>query len=810
MTMSLKAKLITFCLFIGLCPLCLMGVYSVRKASDSLTHQAFMQLEAVRDGRAQALEDLGKMWLNEAKIFGANKGVFHALGMLRDYAYGVDEDKSFDVKDEGYAMTVDNIIGAFKPFVDVLGYSDALLVDDYGWVLVSARQGDEMGKNVGSKGKLKDTALHRAWKKAKEGKVAFVDFEPYAPMRGQPSAFVAAPVYNHTGDAVEGVAVLRLNLNQINAVMNQRSGMGETGETYLVGPDMLMRSDSSLDPANHSVSASFHSPDLGSVRTASVEKANQGIEGSEITTDYRGHDVLAAYRPVTINGVTWALIAEVETAEAFGAVSSLSNAALIMGLLTAIGVVFLTLFVVRRELGRPLDAITAYLKEVAAGNFQAKLTSSLKAEMKVLGDHILSMVGELKQKLGFSDGILKNMTIPCLVADPDNKVTFVNEPLLRLMQYDNAPKDFVDWQAADLLRRDKSEGTLTGKCFEQKRPICNVEQVLTGVRGATYHVRQDAAPLYDLDGNATGSFALLTDLTDIRQKEAQISSQNEIFARVAKEAETISQYVNNDSNKLRQKVEQVTQGAQMQTERIMQTSLAMEQMNNTLLDVARSANEAACSAEKSEQKASEGARVVEESVTAIRRVHDLSSELQLNMQELGKQATDIGSIIGVINDIADQTNLLALNAAIEAARAGEAGRGFAVVADEVRKLAEKTMVATKEVSSSISAIQRVAKVNIENTNSAVGAIEDATELVNRSGETLGEIVGLSKETAGQVYSIAKASEEQSAAHEQINMSMEEVKRIASETTDGMTHSSKSIRDIAAQAGNLQELIVQIR
>ena len=808
--MSLKAKLITFCLFIGLCPLFLMGFYSVQKASDSLTHQAFMQLESVRDGRTKALEDLGRMWGNEARIFGANKGVFHALGMLRDYAYGVDEGKTFDVKAEDYAATVDNIIGAFNPFVEVLGYGDAILVDDYGWVLASARRGEEMGKNVSGKGLLKDTALHRAWKEAKEGKVAFVDFEPYRFLQGQPTAFIAAPVYNHTGDAVEGVAILRLNLNQINAVMNQRSGMGDTGETYLVGPDMLMRSDSFTDPANHSVRASFDNPELGAVRTAPVQKAQEGLVGSEITTDYRGRDVLAAYRPVSIGGVTWTLVAEIETAEAFGAVSSLSRAAMIMGLVTAIGVVLLTLFVVRRELVRPLDAITAYLREIADGNFQAGLTASLRAEMKVLGDHILSMVGELKQKLGFSDGILKNMTMPCLVADTENRVTFVNEPLLRLMQYDNEPQDFIGWQAADLLRRDKAEGTLTQKCFEQKRAICNVEQILTGIRGATHHVRQDAAPLYDLDGNATGSFALLTDLTDIRQKESQISSQNEIFARVAKEAEAISQFVSNDSNQLKEQVAQVTRGAEMQTERIMQTSLAMEQMNNTLLEVARSANEAACSAEKSERKAAEGAQVVEDSVAAIGRVHSLSSDLQRNMQELGKQARDIGSIIGVINDIADQTNLLALNAAIEAARAGDAGRGFAVVADEVRKLAEKTMVATKEVSSSINAIQRVAKTNIENTNSAVGAIEEATTLVNRSGETLGEIVGLSKETAGQVHSIAKASEEQSAAHEQINMSMEDVKRIAGETTDGMNHSSKSIRDIASQAGNLQELIVQIR
>ena len=131
------------------------------------------------------------------------------------------------------------------------------------------------------------------------------------------------------------------------------------------------------------------------------------------------------------------------------------------------------------------------------------------------------------------------------------------------------------------------------------------------------------------------------------------------------------------------------------------------------------------------------------------------------MGELGKQAQGIGQIITVIEDIADQTNLLALNAAIEAARAGEAGRGFAVVADEVRKLAEKTMSATREVVDFVGAIQDCAQKNVVATDSAVKLVEESTGLAGQSGEALHAIVGMVQRTADQVRAIATASEEQS-------------------------------------------------
>jgi len=233
-------------------------------------------------------------------------------------------------------------------------------------------------------------------------------------------------------------------------------------------------------------------------------------------------------------------------------------------------------------------------------------------------------------------------------------------------------------------------------------------------------------------------------------------------------------------------------------------------MNASVMEVARNAAGAAEQAETARHKAQEGASALDDSVRTIREAKQLADTLREHMGELGKQAEDIGRVLDVIADIADQTNLLALNAAIEAARAGEAGRGFAVVADEVRKLAEKTMNATREVDTAIKGIQTSARSNIDNTRKATDAIEVGTGMVGKSGEILREIVRLVETTADSVRNIATASEEQSAASEQITRSTDEINRIASETADAMQQSARAVQDVASLADELHGVIEEMR
>ena len=199
-----------------------------------------------------------------------------------------------------------------------------------------------------------------------------------------------------------------------------------------------------------------------------------------------------------------------------------------------------------------------------------------------------------------------------------------------------------------------------------------------------------------------------------------------------------------------------------------------------------------------------------EAVKGIESVHTQSTAIKQDMDALGKQAENIGQIMGVIADIADQTNLLALNAAIEAARAGDAGRGFAVVADEVRKLAEKTMTATQEVGQAITGIQQGTKKNIHNVEQVAASIEVATSLSVRSGESLKQILEFVHMVNDQVQSIATASEQQSAASEEINHSVEQVANISAETAQAMEQAASAVTELAQQSQALQRLITEMK
>jgi methyl-accepting chemotaxis protein len=252
------------------------------------------------------------------------------------------------------------------------------------------------------------------------------------------------------------------------------------------------------------------------------------------------------------------------------------------------------------------------------------------------------------------------------------------------------------------------------------------------------------------------------------------------------------------------------QSAETQKGQALQVATAMQEMSSTVHEVSENSNLAAEASRKAAETARDGGTIVEESLAKMRDIAKSVSATAQKVEELGKSSDQIGRIIGVIDDIADQTNLLALNAAIEAARAGEQGRGFAVVADEVRKLAERTTSATKEVAQMVQSIQ-------SETKSAVGAMHEGTKQVEdgvlttaRAGDSLKQIIHMSEELGGMITRIATAATEQSSATEQVNQNVEQINRLVGESAIGAQQSAKACQDLSGLALDLQKMVSSFR
>ncbi|BBD08671.1 methyl-accepting chemotaxis protein [Desulfovibrio ferrophilus] len=299
-----------------------------------------------------------------------------------------------------------------------------------------------------------------------------------------------------------------------------------------------------------------------------------------------------------------------------------------------------------------------------------------------------------------------------------------------------------------------------------------------------------------------------TEAEEARSRAERAKSEGMVQA--AERLEAIVSRVTSAAEDISSHADGIRKGTDIQSERIQSTATAMEEMNATVLEVARNASDAAGGADEAMNKARSGAGIVSNVVDATGEVAERAGKMKEALGGLGHQAESIGAIMGVITDIADQTNLLALNAAIEAARAGEAGRGFAVVADEVRKLAEKTMQATKEVGDAINGIQEGTRQNIKAMDGSAAAVARSTELTQKAGDVLKEIVSDTEASAAQIQSIAAAAEEQSATSEEINSSIEEINRITVETSQGVAETTDALRELSEQMTELNDLIQELK
>lgn len=264
------------------------------------------------------------------------------------------------------------------------------------------------------------------------------------------------------------------------------------------------------------------------------------------------------------------------------------------------------------------------------------------------------------------------------------------------------------------------------------------------------------------------------------------------------------------ANRIAVSSSQISEGSQEQADKVNQATTAIQEMAATIGEATRSAAEASEASRTASETAGIGGEIVGQTIEGMGEIAGMVKESAESIGLLAESADKIDQIVGVIEDIADQTNLLALNAAIEAARAGEQGRGFAVVADEVRKLAERTGQATGEIKGVIDTVQTRTSTAVQAMENGIQSVDKGRELADRAGGSLREILETFRNVMVMIEQIATGSQQQTATADEISQSVGSISEVTTETAKGAGEMAFSAEELNGQAESLRKMVGEFK
>ena len=478
----------------------------------------------------------------------------------------------------------------------------------------------------------------------------------------------------------------------------------------------------------------------------------KGGETLQWTTTEAGTPALIAVSDIEREGEVIGSLLTVLPAETVEAQKQTSY--LIAGGIFA-GVLLLALFVMwqlRRTVARPIRRLNDAASQVEDGDLSTRVEIDQQDE-----------VGEL--------------------ATSFNAMVAASEAKTEAMKEQSAEAEEARQRSEVLQREAEEEQTYLKKQFER----------ISGVLAAV------------VDGDLTRRLDVETD-DAVGELMQQVNKTIDELSSLIREVESASNQLSSAAQLAASSAEEMSAGATGQAKQTTEVAAAIEEMSATVEDSSKHADRSNEMAQRASELAANGEEVFEETAEGMERIAGLVNTSADKVTALGESSGEIGEIIQVIEDIADQTNLLALNAAIEAARAGEHGKGFAVVADEVRQLAERTTAATQKIADMITQIQEETDEVVASMERGTGEVENGLDLAEDASDALSEIVGSIDGMVTMIDQIAAASQQQATATNQIAGNVESISAVADEVSHSTDNLTQMAVDMTQQAEDLNGLI----